>query len=103
VSRPFSIEVSELAEAQIRELNLWWRENRTKAPNAIGEELERVSALIAFQPRIGVRARNVKLPGVRRFHIERIHYDLYYRILDSPAHIEIVALWSPRRGSRPPI
>jgi len=103
VSASLHIEVSELAEAQISELDSWWRRNRLKAPNAVREELERVSALIAFQPGIGARAQNLKLTGVRRIHIERIHYDVYYRVVGSPEYIEIVAVWSSWRGTRPPI
>jgi len=97
------IEVSELANEQIREADAWWRKNRLKAPNAIREELERVSGLIGFQPHIGARAVNVKLPGVRRIHSERIHYDVYYRIVGSPEYVEIVAFWGSRRGVAPPI
>ena len=101
---PLYIEISELARRQIREADLWWRKNREKAPNAIREELERIGALIAFQPHLGARATNVKLPGVRRIHIERIHYDVYYRAVGSPAeYVEIVAFWGSRRGSGPPI
>jgi hypothetical protein len=48
------IELSELADQQIKEADAWWRANRQKAPNAIREELERVSSLIAFHPHIGV-------------------------------------------------
>ena len=97
------IELSELADQQIKEADEWWRENRQKAPNAIREELERVTSMIAFQPNIGGVARNVHLRGVRRIHIERIHVDLYYRVTGSPAHIEILAFWGSRRGSPPPI
>jgi hypothetical protein len=98
------VEVSELADRQMREADLWWRQNRDKAPNAIREELERVGALIAFQPNVGARAVNAKLRGVRRIHIERIHYDLYYRAIGSPPeYLEIVAFWGSRRGSGPPI
>jgi plasmid stabilization system protein ParE len=104
VSEPLRIEVSDLADRQIREVDRWWRRNREKAPNAIREELERIGALIAFQPTLGARATNVKLQGVRRFHIERIHYDLYYRTVGSPPeYVEIVAFWASRRGSGPPI
>jgi plasmid stabilization system protein ParE len=103
VSVPLHIEVSELADAQIREADAWWRINRLKAPNAIREELERASSLIAFQPGVGTRARNTALPGVRRLHIERIHYDIYYRVVGSPACIEIVAFWGSQRGSQSPI
>ena len=102
--RPLHIEVRELADRQIREADAWWRKNREKAPNAIREELERVGALVASHPHLGARATNVTLQGVRRFHIERIHYDLYYRTVGSPPEaVEIVAFWGSRRGSGPPI
>jgi hypothetical protein len=77
VSSALRIEVSDLADHQIQEADLWWRQNRLKAPNAIREEFERIGALIAFRPHLGARAVNVRLSGVRRIHIERIHYDLY--------------------------
>jgi len=96
------IEVSELADRQIQEADRWWRRNRTKAPDAIREELERVALLIASRPAIGARASNVTLPHVRRIHIERIHYDIYYRVVSSEL-IEILAFWGSRRGSGPPI
>lgn len=103
MSGTLRIEVSELADRQIREADRWWRLNRLKAPNAIREELERIGALIVSRPHLGARAINVRLAGVRRIHIERIHYDVYYRIVGLPEHIEIVAFWGTRRGSGPPI
>lgn len=95
------IRLSALADRQIDEADLWWRENRTKAPNAIREEIERVSALIASHPNVGARARHVTLRGVRRIHIERVHYEIYYRVHDD--FVEILAFWGSRRGSAPPI
>ena len=100
---PLQIVVSELADQQIRDADRWWRENRLKAPDAIREELERIGALIAFRPHLGARAVNVRLRGVRRIHIERIHYGVYYRVVGSPEQLEIVAFWGSRRGSGPPI
>lgn len=97
------IRVSELADQQIEEADAWWRANRQKAPEAIAEELERIGRIIATQPYIGKRASNVSLPGVRRIHIERVHYDLYYRVMDDPEVVEIVAFWGTRRGVGPPI
>ena len=55
MSRPLHVEVSDLARAQIRAAEAWWRVNRPKAPNAIREELERASLLISVQPEIGAR------------------------------------------------
>lgn len=57
MSQPVHIEVSDLAKAQIRAAEQWWRLNRPKAPNAIREELERASSLISVQPEVGARAR----------------------------------------------
>jgi len=103
VSDPLRIEVSELADRQIQKADRWWRENRLKAPNAIREELERIGTMIASRPNLGARAVNVRLAGVRRIHIERVHYDVYYRLVGSPEYIEIVAFWGSRRGTGPPI
>ena len=81
MSEPLHVEVSALAATQIRAAETWWRLNRPKAPNAIREDLERAVSLIAVQPQVGARARNLTLPGVRRLHLARIHYDLYYRLV----------------------
>ena len=99
--RPLHIEVSDLARAQIRAAEAWWRVNRPKAPNAIREELERASLLISVQPEIGARARNISLAGVRRLHLARVR-DIHllpggYK----PERIEVLALWHESRGSGP--
>lgn len=103
MSEPLHVEVSTLAAAQIRAAEAWWRLNRPKTPNAIREDLERASSLIAVQPQVGARARNVALPGVRRLHLARIRYDLYYRQVDAPKRLEILAFWHASRGRIPPI
>jgi plasmid stabilization system protein ParE len=103
VSDPLHIEVSTLAAAQVHAAETWWQLNRAKAPGAIRAELERASSLIAFQPHIGARARNVALHGVRRLRLGRIHYDLYYRLVETPRRLEILAFWHASRESQPPI
>ena len=103
MSEPLSIEVSALAAAHVRAAETWWQLNRPKAPDAIRSELERASSLIALQPEIGTRATNITLAGVRRLHLARIHYDLYYRLVESPRRLEVLAFWHARRGTRPPI
>jgi plasmid stabilization system protein ParE len=103
VSRPLDVEVSDLAKAQIRTAESWWRQNRPKAPNAIREELERASLLISIQPAVGSRARNISLIGVRRLHLARVRYHVYYRVMNDPERIEILAFWHASRRSRPPL
>jgi hypothetical protein len=72
---------------------MWGHLNRREAPGAIRVELERASLLIAFEPHIGTRARNIALPGVRRLHLGRIRddlYDLCYRIVDTAHRLEVL-------------
>jgi plasmid stabilization system protein ParE len=103
VRRPLPIEVSDLARAQVRAAQEWWRVNRPKAPNAIREELERASLLISVQPEIGARARNTSLAGVRRLHLARVRYYIHYRVVTDPERIEVLAFWHESRGSGPSI
>jgi plasmid stabilization system protein ParE len=103
VRRLLRIEVSDLARAQIHVAQNWWRVNRPKAPNAIREELERASLLISVQPEIGARARNISLAGVRRLHLARVRYYIYYRVVADPERIEVLAFWHESRGSGPSI
>ncbi len=81
----------------------WWRLHRTAAPNAVREELQRAFAMIALQPRIGGRAADVKLSGVRRVYLPIISYHLYYHVVFQPERVQVVALWHARRGKGPPI
>lgn len=100
---PLRIQATELARELIREADSWWRTNRVAAPNAVREELERISSLITAHPTVGTPARNVTLPAVRRIGMRRISYDLYYHVIGSPEYVEVLAIWHWRRGSGPPI
>jgi hypothetical protein len=100
---PLPVEISQLAARHIRELETWWRLNRTAAPNAVREELQRVLRLLTGTPFLGRRATDVELDNVRRIHISRIWHFLYYRVHDDPERIELLALWSDSRGEGPPI
>ncbi|MEK6373434.1 MAG: type II toxin-antitoxin system RelE/ParE family toxin [Acidobacteriota bacterium] len=103
MSEPLPVQATALAAQHIRKAEDWWRVNRTAAPNAVRLELQRAFVLIASQPRIGSRATNVSLPGVRRIYLPKIKYHLYYHVIASPERVEVVALWHARRGKGPPI
>ena len=100
---PLRVEFTAVAAQHVREAEEWWRLNRSAAPNAVREELQRLLPIIATQPRIGLRATNVKLDNVRRIHIPRISYHIYFHLTGAPEFLEILALWHSRRGSGPPI
>ncbi len=96
-----SIKVTRRAAAQIEQVAAWWELNRPAAPGAIEEELERAFALLSAEPGVGSIARNVKLRDVRRVHLSRIRYHLYYRI--AAGSVEVLALWHTSRGSGPKV
>jgi hypothetical protein len=99
--QPLPVEISRHAAREILELEAWWRRNRTAAPSAVREELERVLGIITLTPLIGKTATDIELAGVRRVHISRIGHFLYYRVQRRPPRIEIVSLWSESRGEGP--
>jgi plasmid stabilization system protein ParE len=103
VSKQRSVRIVNSAARSINEAAEWWASNRTKAPKAFVEELERALQLIASQPMIGARARNLKLTDVRRVHLARVHYHLYYRLTSEPETIEVLALSHTSRGNAPPL
>lgn len=96
------LEVVPNAERQIREAARWWHENRKAALGLFRQELTRGFELITTQPGIGPRALDVDLPEVRRLHLLRIRYYLYYRVKGKEA-VEVLALWHTSRGEGPPI
>ena len=103
MSDPLPIDVSALAAEQVHAAETWWQVHRPKAPGAIRVELARASSLIAAHPRVCTPASNAVLPDVRRLHLRRIHYDLYYRLVDLERRIEILAFWHVKRGGKPPV
>jgi len=66
-------------------------------------ELEKAFDLVTRQPEIGPLAPNVPAPGVRRFHLSRVHYHLYYYYRPKEDEVEILAMWHVARGSDPEI
>ena len=103
MSEPRPVRIAGSAARAIAEAASWWAANRPKAPDAFVTELERALQLIAVHPGIGARATNVRLAGVRRIHLSRVRYHLYYRVTDESGAVEVLALWHASRGSAPKI
>ena len=97
------IVVTASAAAAIREAKEWWAQNRLSSATPLADDLEHAFDLIAAHPAIGARATNVRLSGVRRVHISRIRYHLYYRVSPAGDKIEVLAFWHTSRGSDPAI
>lgn len=93
------VKITRRASGQIREAASWWLLNRPAAPGALREELSRAFDFISHHPDIGARATNVRLEDVRRIHLSRIHYFLYYRVRST--RIEVLSFWHSSRGQGP--
>ena len=100
MSSPLPVRVVNSAAKAIVEAARWWRTNRADSPELFAIDLENGFRLISAHPGIGALALNAKLDGVRRVHLARVHYHIYYRVTTEPA-IEVLALWHTSRGSAP--
>ncbi len=93
------IRATRRAAAEIGRAALWWKQNRPLAPEALHEELTEAFSLLGSQPAIGAPALNAKTKGVRRIHLARVHYFLYYRVQGD--EVQVLALWHTSRGAGP--
>ncbi|HKR65074.1 MAG TPA: type II toxin-antitoxin system RelE/ParE family toxin [Thermoanaerobaculia bacterium] len=100
---PFRITPTRAAATQIRNESAWWRRNRTKAPHLFRDELRSAFALIAEYPDAGAPAEDVDLAGVRRIILAGTQHFVYYRVNPAAQLVEILAMWSTRRGEPPPM
>jgi plasmid stabilization system protein ParE len=64
--------------------------NRPAVPDLLGREVERGFDLISTDPYAGAPAHDPRVEGLRRLHLQRVHYFLYYRTV-SPEIVEVVA------------
>ena len=100
MSSPLPVRVVNTAAKAIVEASRWWQTNRSDSPELFAIDLENGFRLNSAHPGIGALAVNARLEGVRRVHLARVHYHLYYRVTIEPA-IEVLALWHTSRGSTP--
>lgn len=96
------LRVTKEAERQIREASAWWLANRPAARGLFRQELTRGFDFITTQPEIGTKALDTSIREVRRLHLFRIRYYLYYRVHNDDA-VEVIAFWHTSRGQRPPV
>jgi plasmid stabilization system protein ParE len=96
-----SLRITERAAAETGRADAWWRDNRPGAPFAVREDLKGAYELLLRQPGVGVKVGNARLAGVRRLHLGRIRYFLYYRVTGE--ELIVLTLWHASRGSGPRI
>lgn len=98
---PLEIFVSRRAAREIECVVQWWASNRPAAPGAVRQDLQASLNLLLMQPDIGVRVKEASSPDVRRLHLDRIRYWVYYRVRRN--RLEILSVWHSSRGTDPAV
>ena len=73
----------------------------TGGARAIRKDLESALAVLVDEPGIGTRVEIPRADVVRRLHLGRIRYFVYYRVRGKL--LEVVGFWHASRGQLPPL
>ncbi|MGQ0544469.1 MAG: type II toxin-antitoxin system RelE/ParE family toxin [Betaproteobacteria bacterium] len=98
---PLELVVSRRAAREIERVVGWWEVNRPAASGAVRQDLQAALNLLLLQPDIGVRVHQASSPDVRRVHLDRIRYWVYYRLRRN--RLEVLSLWHSSRESGPAV
>lgn len=93
--------ISRRAAREIDRIAEWWAANRPAAPGAVRIDLEAVFDLLVERPGVGAEVTAARSPNIRRFHVDRIGYWVYYRVRGK--RLEVVSVWHSSRGTGPVI
>lgn len=89
------LRIARRAASEIECAENWWLENRPAAPDAFRADVKGAFILLARQPGVGVKVGNTRLIGVRRLHLGRIRYVVYYRVRGERARRVICVAFEP--------
>ena len=94
--------ITRRAARQVEAAAAWWKANRLAAPDAFRDDLAAALNLIAEQPTCGVPTAS-RYPGLRRVHLSRVGYSVYYRLAPRLRQVQVIAVWHAHRGTPPPL
>ncbi len=95
------VRVTPEAEAQVREIENWWRKNRLAAPDLFLDELSESFELLSGAPQLGHLYRLSPVRGVRRLLLRGTRYHIYYAVVQN--EVRVLAVWHAQRGVGPPL
>ena len=96
---PLALRIARRAATEIEQAELWWRQNRQAAPEALREDIQGAFTLLLRQPGVGTRVGNTRLSGVRRMYLGRVRYFVYYQVRGD--QLVALSLWHSGRGKGP--
>ena len=89
------------ADAEILEIDGWWRSNRDASPNLFLEELTAAFDTVGDAPYLGRPYPQSPISGMRRVLLKETRYHVYY--VPSANEIRVLAVWHARRSAGPPL
>jgi len=95
------VRITPEADAQISEIDEWWRNNRPAAPDLFLNELAVSFDVIGHGPNIGRPYRLSPVSDTRRVLLAKCRYHVYY--VPQVDDIRVLAVWHARRGVGPPL
>jgi plasmid stabilization system protein ParE len=93
------VRITRRAALEIERADAWWRANRLAAPHAVRDDLRAALELLVLQPGIGQRVESARLQGVRRLQLDRVHHQVYFRVLGE--ELVVLAFWHSMREQGP--
>ncbi len=83
----------------LEELDDWWRENRSRVPDRVLEEFDRIKVVLSAHSDAGPRYSAD--PSYRLMAMKGTPYHVFYRVNAEHALVTIEAVWSSMRGEGP--
>jgi plasmid stabilization system protein ParE len=95
--------VAPRAMAQVQTIGVWWRANRSSAPELFSRELAEALEALHHTPALGVRYLERGGVVLRRLLLPRTRYHVYFSYDAESELVEVRAVWHTARGSGPPL
>jgi plasmid stabilization system protein ParE len=95
------LEIAPRAEAQIRRVAAWWRENRRAAPDLFAGELARALETLLQTPGNGTLYAERRGVVIRRVLLPKTRYHVYFSYDAEAEVVSVRAVWHGRRGRGP--
>lgn len=86
---------------QMAEADQWSQANRPKFPDLFRKELIAALALISEYPTVGVSHPDRQQQGVKKRLLKKSGYYVYYRQDPKRPALEVLSIWSTKRGKPP--
>lgn len=94
----YRVEITSEAEQQLRDVSVWWAEHRPAARTTVKQAMEKLAEGLRQFPNAAPKYRSRE---VRYAPLRGTPYYAFFRVDDDARTVQVVAVWSVRRGGEP--